>query len=156
MGLKDINISPQACDTGVHSIHDVLLQQPHLIHLHIVVPSLTGRIDRSSRRVDVMKDLGHDDYLAAGDVVLSQKGAKDFFGAAVRICVGDVEGVDAGIVCVLEDGEGFFLVQDQGLPVPGAVRHAADDDLGDFETGAADSVGDVRFCLGVEAVYQEL
>ena len=139
MGLEDIDISPQASNTGVHSVHDVLPRQPDLIHLHIVVPPLTGRIDRPSCRIDVMEDLGHDDDLAARDAVLSEEGAEDLLGAAVGIRVGDVEGVDAGVVGVLEDGEGLFLVQDPGLPVLVAVGHAADDDLGDFEAGATDS-----------------
>ena len=97
-----------------------------------------------------MEHLGHDDNLVARDFVLLQEGAKDLLRASIGVGIGNIKGVNPGVIGVLEDWKGFFLVEDPGLPVFVAVGHATNDDLGDFEAGAANSEGSVSSCLGIE------
>lgn len=88
-----------------------------------------------------MEQLRHDDNLIARDLVLLQEGAEDLLRASIRVGIGNIKGVDPGVIGVLEDWKGFFLLEHPGLPILVAVGHATNDDLGDFEAGAANSAG---------------
>lgn len=50
-----------------------------------------------------------------------------------------IPGVDAALIGMFDQREGFILVQDPVLPFPGAVGHGAQNDLGDLETGVSQS-----------------
>jgi hypothetical protein len=96
----------------------------------------------------MVEHLRHDDNLVARDLVLLQEVAEDLLRASIRVGIGNIKGADPSVIGMLENWKGFFLVENLGSPVFIAVRHATNDNLGDFEAGAANS-GDLLAVIWV-------
>src|ERR1700754_588368 len=78
------------------------------------------------------------DLVAPGEIL--QGATEDLFRAAVRIMVGGIEEVDAELECLLDERTTLFLIERPRMvtAVGCAVGHAAEDDGGNFEAGAAE------------------
>jgi hypothetical protein len=120
VNLQHINIRPQPFNTLFHRIKNMLPTQAHPIR-HEPIVLCTRRNHRHSTRIRLIRNsikaLRHDHHAVPRDVVLLQGLANDLLGAAVRVDVRRVPGVDAGLVGVLEEGQGAVFVEDPRLPV---------------------------------------
>lgn len=145
VNLKDVDIRSKTFHAAIHSVKDMLPRQADLVHAGAIIARQLRRVDGSPVLVDKLEAFGHDDHLRARNVVLFDGGADNLLGPAVRVRVCHVPCVDATVKGILEDGEGFFLVEEPRLPVLVAKTHTSEDDLRDFEAGLANSMRLVRF-----------
>lgn len=126
VNLQHIHIiEPQALQTPIHCLEDVLSVQAHLVDLLSIIHALLHGLHTCSDIIDIEEDLCHNDDLGSRDVVFFKKRADDTFRLAVGVGVRDVKGVDSLIVGVLHDRECFFQGNHPRLPGGVAVRHAS-------------------------------
>lgn len=142
MDLQHVDVRPQAPHTGVDRVEDVLPRQPDAVDPDGPVVGGAGGDGGGAVAVlvDAQEALGQDDDALARDVVLLEGLADDLLGAAVGVDVCGIPRVDPPLVRVLEQRQGLVLVEHPLLPLPGAVGHGAQDDLGDLEAGLAEAV----------------
>lgn len=101
--LQHVDVRPQLSNTRIHGIHNVFPAQA----LRILVRGRRA-VDAGEGVVafiDLAGAFRHDDKVFAGDVVLRDGFADDDFRLAVRVHVGGVPGVDAGVVGGFEHGD---------------------------------------------------
>lgn len=155
MDLQEIDIiQPQAFQTRIHTVEDVLAAQPTGVdvapglsllgrHLKRVFPALLPSL--AHRRPELRRD----DDVFPGKGVFPDGGSEDLLRGSVAVDVGRVEEVDPGLIASVEDGEsvGFFHGPCfEGSPTI-AKAHAAHADAGDSQAGFAE-VGVFHCALG--------
>lgn len=110
MDLENINISPKSLNARINRIKDMLPRQSNSVH-HIALILAAGRNRRElALIINTVEALGHDHDAVARYVVFLQRLADDFFGAAVRVHICCIPGVDSALVGVLDQREGFVFV----------------------------------------------
>lgn len=86
--LQHVDIGTQTLDTGVDGVENVLAGETHAVHEVTVVGPGGGNWGHFAFVVDTKEAFGQDDHAVAGDLVLLEGFAEDFFGAAVGVDVG--------------------------------------------------------------------
>lgn len=138
MDLQHVDVGAEALNAVLDSVKNVLPRQADLVNARPVVARENRGINGAFCLINKLEALGHDDEFGSRDVVVLDGCAENLLRPAVGVGIGHVPCIDALIERVLENWEGFILVQEPGLPVLVAEAHAAEDNLGDFETRFSD------------------
>jgi len=133
MDLQDIDICAQPGNTLVHCIENVLPAQSNLIDHISIINAGFGNWKLLPVLADTKITFGQNNHLVSGNVVLLDGLSNNLLGFAVRVYVCGVPSVQPDIVCMLQEGQSFILVDNPVLPFRAPDGHAAKDNLGDLQ-----------------------
>ncbi|KAF5982399.1 hypothetical protein FCOIX_3698 [Fusarium coicis] len=113
----------QPFDALVHRVMDMLSRETNSVDARTIVTGESSGIYRALVLVDKLEAL-RNDQLEEGNIIVLDSLAEDPLWLSIRVCIGDIPGIDALVEGILKDGESFVFVEKPGLPISVAEPQA--------------------------------